>query len=162
MEKNSLRDDFEALFKRHYQDLVLTSYRITSHRPASEDIVQDLFVYLWKNSLSLRISGSIESYLKRATINRSLNWLRDEQRTKLYAETPESVDRDSTSDVSDERLVKLKEAIQALPEKCRLIFMLHRYEGLTTKEIANYLDLSPKTIENQLGKALKLLREKIS
>lgn len=143
--------------------LVRSSYHLTGRKDVAEDIVQDLFVYLWERQADVNLDHPF-TYLRRATISRTINWIKREQRIDLtdHHEDPVPVVEAGT-EVSDlhHRLDAVREAIAALPPKCGLIFRLNRFEGLTMAEIAEYLSISPNTVENQIGKALKLLRNQL-
>jgi len=153
---------FQKIFKEFYSPLVRTSFMLTRRKDVAEDMVQDLFVYLWEERPVFDLSNPF-LYLRKATISRSINWLKKERRISL-SEPPENPPKgDATDSVELEPgqlIVAIKDAIETLPPKCRLIFQLHRFEGLTMREIGEYLDISPNTVENQLTKALRLLRNK--
>lgn len=156
---------YKQLFYQMYDDLVKYTYRITRNETASEEIIQDIFLYVWDKREKIEIHGSLASYLYQAAKNRSINWLKNElpkmQATIEVSEVEMFSDSDDT--VLDEETIKLhvEQAIDQLPEKCREIFVLSRYAGLTYKEIAMEMDLSVKTIENQMNIAFKKLRESL-
>lgn len=141
--------------------MVRSSHRLIGRQDIAEDIVQDLFVYIWEKQPFINADQPY-SYLKKATITRTINWIKREQRIDLVDEPKEAFEMNFHHSIDDQKLIDqlemVRNAIELLPPKCRLIFQLHRYEGLTIAEIAQYLNLSPNTVENQLGKALKLLR----
>lgn len=141
-------------------------YRILRDKDVCEDVVQELFAKLWEKRSSLSIQGSLKSYLYRSALNAALNHVsskRVKTRSSLNdllveptgGATP--VELNQANDFYD----AFQKALQELPEGCREIFVLSRYEQLTYKEIAETLDISPKTVENQMGKALRVLREKL-
>jgi RNA polymerase sigma-70 factor, ECF subfamily len=156
---------FHELFEKTYPDLCRFSCLYVKDRDIAENIVQDFFVNFWIKRDTLAINTSISSYLFSSVKNRSLNHIRD---TKKILKLDENIDLvDSTvsyPDFQDEIDMNnlnnaLKEAIESLPPKCRTIFKMSRFEELTYKEIANKLDISAKTVENQIGIALKKLHE---
>jgi RNA polymerase sigma-70 factor (ECF subfamily) len=129
----------------------------------SEEIVQEVFVNFWERRTELNIDGSVSSYLYSAVRYRCINYIRN-QLPKEQAKT-ESVDladevvADFDTDMTSKDLIKrLRRAIADLPEKCRIIFLLAKEDGLTYREIAEELEVSEKTVENQMGIALKKLR----
>jgi len=156
----------DILFHRHYSFICKSVYRILKDTNLAEDIAQEVFFGLWKKRESLNITTSVQAYLKRAAINKSLNFIRD-QKVKLDDEEkmPVLSNRESTTQqqLEAEDLQKLiNTTIDSLPEKCRLVFTLSRFEEMSYKEIAKELDISIKTVENQISKALKVLRAALS
>lgn len=153
---------FESLFDAFYEELVSYSHRLTQQLVISEEIVQDVFVSLWERRRQIKITSSVASYLYRAVKNRTINYLKnqlpkDQATTDL--EVASELEDQSVKEEKDSNLeTALNKAIAELPEKCRVIFLLSRNEGLTHKEIAEELSLSPKTVENQIGIAIKKLR----
>lgn len=152
------------LFNAHFKDMLDTAYRILQDKSRSKDMVHDVFLKLWQNSARLDIRTSIESYLLQAVRNSALNDIKSNR--KYILNEPEDwsfVPDDSAADI-DEKMKKedqenaLRQAIELLPEKCKLVFMLSRFEKMSHKEIADHLDISTKTIENQITKAMKILR----
>ncbi len=152
----------ELLFKQYYQALYRSSYSILVRTDLAEDVVQDVFFKLWKLRFTLNSDIAIKPYLYKAVKNSAINALEKEKRRKTTNELPEHISVENTDDDSYEKEEVLKDkidgAISQLPEKCRLVFTLSRYEGMSYQEIADYLDVSVKTVENQIGTALKKLR----
>ncbi len=161
--KKGNQKSFEVLFRKLYSDLVRYAFKITRDQSAAEEIVQDIFLYLWEKRNQLDVKGSIDSYLYSAVKNRCINWLKIElpklQVTIDISDYEQAV-RQSDNDENEEKVKKqlIDSAINRLPEKCREIFILSRSAGLTYQEIAEDLDISVKTVENQMGIALKKLR----
>ncbi len=156
----------ELLFQDYFAYVCTVVYQFIPNGQIAEDIAQDLFFDIWKKRKSIHFSGSVKAYLRRSAINRSMNYLRD-KKPELFEEPIDQEDIAMPS-VKPERLTETKEleaqidaAILSLPERCRLIFSLSRFEDLTYKEIAHKLGISEKTVENQIVKALKLLRAKL-
>ncbi|MBC7922682.1 MAG: RNA polymerase sigma-70 factor [Ferruginibacter sp.] len=153
----------EALFKAHYAALCRTAFRVVGDRDAAEDLVQDVFVKIWNGRQTLHITTSLKAYLHRSAVNASLNYL--EKHKRQVNLEPEALSNLAPAVDSLEEALSLKEvearveeAIQALPPACRTIFVLSRYEAMSYQEIADALELSVKTVENQMGKALKTMR----
>lgn len=130
----------------------------------AEDLVQEVFLELWRKRSGIQIQISFRAYLRRAAVNKTLNYLRDQRLPisdeehlpfQLASSTPQADETLETSELKEE----IDRAISALPERCRQVFVLSRFEELSAKEIADLLDISPKTVENQMTKALKSLRE---
>lgn len=150
-----------AIYKKYWQQLYLSAYHILKDEQACEDIIQELFIKLWDNRSSVQISVSLKAYLY-ASI-----------RYEVYRQVRNSM---STSDVFDtlfdrlqtpvdyenieykELIAQVSSAVNALPQKCREVYKLSREEYLSHKQIASRLNISTKTVENHLTKALKQLR----
>lgn len=135
-----------------------------SDMESSRDIVQGVFIRLWEKKDEIDTSQPIKPYLFKSVMNRCLNKIRDEKKM-VYYELPDD-DRqmvsylDSSSFMEENELqTRIRNAISALPEKCRNIFKMSRFEEMSYKEIANELNVSVKAVEAQMTKALKLLRQ---
>lgn len=155
--------EFEQLFRQHYKLLCNAANKIINDREAAEDVVQEVFVKLWNKRTELTVIQSLKSYLFRATVNTALNYLE----TRKNIVPLEAVGNIETAAGAGDKVHynelerKLAEAIEQLPPKCKAIFILSRYEGMKYQQIADHLDISVKTVENQMGKALQVLREKL-
>ncbi|MBK9257513.1 MAG: RNA polymerase sigma-70 factor [Saprospiraceae bacterium] len=155
----------EFIYKNHYQELCQRVNLIISDSKSAEDIVQEVIFELWKKKDHLNITKSALPYLRTACRNRALNHLRDK--------APRTVDDSLLQDYetkdagiyelmeADEVEKKIQLGLEMLPEKCRVVFVLSRYEELTYNEIAAKLEISVKTVENQISKALQILRANI-
>jgi RNA polymerase sigma-70 factor (ECF subfamily) len=158
---------FEQLFKAHYAPLHRYAYRMVDDEDAAEEIVQSTFVKLWEGRQTLRIEESGQAYLYRAVHNRSLNYL-EHQKVKRAHEAHVMLQGEASSNDSDSttRLrtleAKLDAALKRLPEGCRTVFQLSRFEDLKYREIADRLGLSVKTVEAQMSKALRILRTELA
>jgi RNA polymerase sigma-70 factor, ECF subfamily len=157
---------FERVFKTHFKNLHAYACTMISDEMLSEELVQDIFFRLWERPEKLNISGSIASYLYRSVHNACLNHLKHmkvRSKYELHAIHQQKNETDTASKkvLLKELETKLHTALQELPEQCRTIFQLSRFEELKYREIADILEISPKTVENQMGKALKLLRVKL-
>jgi RNA polymerase sigma-70 factor (ECF subfamily) len=155
--------EFDELFLAHYARLCQFAYRITRSRAAAEDIVQDLFLALWSRQGALDLADPLP-YLYASVRNRAITHGRRE-RWRFLTLTSRAADlvseRSPAAEESDlgELTVALERAVQALPGRRRLIFTLHREQHLTYAEIAATLEISIKTVETQMGRALKSLRQ---
>ena len=157
---------FEQLFKQHYRSLHAYACTLLKDETAGEEIVQQVFYKLWERIDNLSIQGSVTAYLYRAVHNESLNVIKHRKVRIAYQVHTQHTTIDSTDHPAKKMQLKqleqeLEKAIQSLPEQCRTIFQLSRFEALRYKEIADRLQLSVKTVENQMGKALKILRTKL-
>ena len=154
----------ELIYDKYIDYLSREVYFVLKNEQDTEDVIQELFLALWNNHRHLKgIKFSLKSYLKKSAINRSINKIK--QRRYFEDITSEQIlqQYQEESEESDHMEVEnqMKNLIDTLPPKCRTIFVLSRCEDLKYKEIAKKLDISVKTVENQIGKALKILREKI-
>ncbi len=157
---------FEILFRRYYAELVRFSFHMTGSIEASKDIVQDVFIKVWEGRKNLDPERSIKIYLYRAVRNQTLNYLNLKHlKFESFAEITDDFEIGTNEsnpemDLYYSELEKIvQKAIQHMPERCRLIFLLHRQNGLTYSEIAQILEISIKTVETQMGRALKILRK---
>lgn len=157
----------DELFRRYYIDLCQVALRFVNNEQEAEDIIQELFVSIWEKRESQRDDlGSVKAYLRRAARNRSLNYLRDRKRIPVDdVEVPITIaaleQADGALEQSELR-EKIHGAIDALPERCRLVFVMSKMEDMSHKEIASALNISPKTVENQMTRAYKYLRKWLS
>jgi len=157
---------FEKVFKTHFKNLHAYAYSMIRDEMIAEELVQNIFFKLWERPERLSVSGSIAAYLYRAVYNESLNHLkhmkvRSKYESHALHHMKNETDSASKGMMLKELEAKLHTALQELPEQCRTIFQLSRFESLKYREIADRLEISPKTVENQMGKALKQLRMKL-
>lgn len=156
----------ETLFHANYRQLCTASWRIVQDKEAAEDIVQDVFCTIWEKKESLIITGSLKSYLFKSTINHSLNYIKkarnSETREERFSlETGAAVNTTEYTLTLKETSRQVETALNMLPNACRTVFILSRYEHYSYKEIAAELDISIKTVEAQMTKALKHLRKQL-
>ena len=157
---------YEYLFRSHYIALCHFCLKYVREPAIAEEIVQEIFAYLWEKRESIKITSSLKSYLYTAVKNKAINYLKLQLPKELSKEdlTEElaSTEKPVEADLSSQEIHQLvQEAIDRLPEKCRIIFNLSRNSGLTYKEIAEELEISVKTVENQMIIALRKLREQL-
>lgn len=156
------------IFDRHYALLLSDIYRLIPDEATCEDLAQELFVDLWNKRQSLEIHSSLRAYLRRAAVNKAINHLKQARRNQWDEDAelervPDTSPLEIEKKEAQEQLEgELRAAIEALPEKCRLVFGLSRFEQMSHREIADQLGISVKTIENQITKALKILREALA
>lgn len=160
-------EDIEQLFKLHYASMCKTVYKIVKDEAIAEDIVQDVFFNFWKKKDTLNITTSVAAYLKRSAANAGIDYLRKKRPTSdnaldidepiyqhLAVDSSESDENIRTEELSN----RIEAALELLPPRCKEVFMLNRFEDMSYKEVAETLNISVKTVENQMGKALKILR----
>lgn len=156
---------FEQAFKTHFKGLHAYACTILKDEIMAEEMVQNVFCKLWEKSGDIKIKQTVSGYLYRAVYHESINYLRH-QKVKATHQAHTQYQMSNNRDTGNtsgkvtmrELEEKLDKALRALPEKCRTVFQLSRFEELKYQEIADKLDISVKTVENQMGKALKLLR----
>lgn len=157
---------FETLFKSFYAPLVAYANRYVSDMETAREIVQDFFVRFYEKRNTLSIDVSIKSYLYRSVYNCCINYLNQKniQERHLKNIQMEKTDEENLENEinSVELQQRIYEIIEDLPAQCRKIFKMNRFEGLKNDEIAANLNLSKRTVETQISKALKVLRKKLS
>ena len=155
---------FEQVFREHYRPLCAFALQYVKDVDRAQDLVQDLFFRLWQDRERTTITTSIKSYLFASVRNRCLNAVATQARLRpLNEEADDRIEEDALGeDEHAERLARVQAAIEALPEERRKVFKLSRYDGLKYHEIADRLGISAKTVENQMGRALKTLREDLA
>lgn len=156
----------EGYFRQYFEVLHRYAYTIVKDSDEAKDVVQNVFLQLWQRKNDIAIQQSVRSYLYTATHNTSLNSLRSNKTRTGHQQNAaaQSSFTGSLPDETDSREIRreILAALQHLPEKCRLIFYKNRFEEKTYAEIARELNLSVKTVEAQMGKALRILREILS
>ena len=128
----------------------------------ASDIVQQVFVNMWQRREEINIHTSARAYLYKMVYNASLDFLKNKKIKRRHSkEAPEINNVTAFADkaAENELEVKIEQAITKLPEQCRKIFRMSRFENLKYREIATVLNISEKTVENQMGKALKIMKE---
>lgn len=162
------KKSFDALFREYYEDLCRFAYTFMRDVDLCDDIVQEVFIHLWEKRKSLKEIKSFKSYLFRAVRNKCIDALRKEMRHSIVSVEDDNVKELSFNDhsleimESDDLKNNIEEAINNLPKNCRNIFVLSREARLTYADIAEELDISRKTVENQIGIAIKKIRKHLS
>jgi RNA polymerase sigma-70 factor (ECF subfamily) len=156
-EKNALKEIFDA----YYNTVFHAVYRIVSDKNTAEDLSQDVFMRLWEKRHQITINGSIGAYIRRMAINEGLGYLRKHKKYGIEEIQDQHSPLTSSGEdayMNGELKTQIQRAIETLPPRCKTVFVLSRFEELSYKEIGQKLDISPKTVENQISKALKILR----
>ena len=168
--KHGDQSALELVYKKYYTGLYYHAKKIVGSETIAKDIVQDSFLKIWENRTSILVQTSFSSYLYKTVYNNSLNYLKHNQvieKHQNYQKEQIEIAKDYFSISSEhgqsiliakEFSKQIDEAIQNLPEKCRAIFKLSRFEGLKNKEIASQLNISINTVQTQISIALKNLR----
>lgn len=157
---------FEQLFRQFHPSLCRYAFSVLKDVAAAEEAVQDVFVKIWEKRNELVITVSVKAYLYRAVHNNCLNRM-DKKKTEVRMDdVPLKVVHHAAAPVADVQSRELEKAIadalQQLPEQCRKVFELSRFGDMKYKEIAAALGISIKTVENQMGKALRIMREQLA
>ncbi|MBI9068740.1 MAG: RNA polymerase sigma-70 factor [Salinivirgaceae bacterium] len=157
---------FELLFRKYFTVLSNVAYSVVKDRDEARDITQQVFIKFWDKRDDVNIQDNIKSYLHRAVINTSLNFIEKNKKIQLEEDIQTVFKEElytSNKPEFEEGEVQnaIEKAIKNLPEKCQLVFSLSRYEGMTNKEIAEYLEVSLKAVEKHISRALRELREKL-
>ncbi len=151
---------YNQLFVRYYSRLCAFVFEITDDFAVSEDIVQEFYMKLWTNREHLKICKNVRAYLFTSCRNLALNYIRDENtRRNNLGSFPVTEEPDEESILErEDYLNALEQCIGQLPERCKQVFLMHKFEGFSQKEISEKLNISVKTIKNQIWKSLQYLR----
>jgi len=158
---------FEGIFKNYYETLCNYANYFIKDLDEAEEIVQTTFITLWEKKSQIDIHTSVKSYLYQAIHNQCLNKIKHDQVKQAYFEYSTHQNNIESPDgyqdlVGKELNEMVTVSINSLPPQCRTVFMLSRFENYTYTDIAVQLNLSVKTIENHMGKALRILRAQLT
>jgi RNA polymerase sigma-70 factor, ECF subfamily len=158
---------FESLFKSSYVSLVRYAKTLIKDHDTSEEIVQDLFFRLWQDREKIKIESSLNGYLYRSVHNRCLHYIEHSRVVERHASEMANRETESPENPSDilhykELQAKVARILERLPERCGKIFCMSRFEGLKYTEIAEKLSVSIKTVESNMGRALKEFRKELT
>ena len=159
-------DAFERVYRSYVVALCQLAYSYLRSRDTAEDIVQELFTWLWANRHGFQPEHGLRAYLFGAVRNRALNALRNEATASRVAET-QSSSATKMSGAADAELMAsdletaIQTAVEGMPPRCREVFVLLRTQALTYAEVAVILGISPKTVEVHMGRALAILRARL-
>jgi RNA polymerase sigma-70 factor (ECF subfamily) len=157
---------FESFFRSHYKPLCYYALRFVNSPDVAEEIVQDLFFTLWEKHETLTINTSLNAYVYASVHNRCMKFLDHRKIEMKYEKYYLDHAAESAEPYADEGNIEeiekvVSQTLDALPERCSRIFRLNRFEGLKYKDIADKLSISVKTVEANMGKALKMLRKNL-
>ena len=157
---------FEQLFRSEFKNFCFLAIKYVKDYDVAKEMVQDSFISLWEKRATIDTDRQVLSYVASTVRNRCLNWLRDHKKFNSYLLDIEEISYDLTYMQSDklvesELRLEIEHAIDELPDKCREIFRLSRYENLKYHEIAIKLEISVKTVETQMSKALQHMRTRL-
>ncbi len=163
--KNGDEQAFKFLFNKYYSSMCLFARQFLNDSQLAEESVQDMFVKIWEKRELLNIESSVKHYFFRSVRNHCLNQIQHEKIKHQYASTVlqtthQEIDQDQYY-MEVDLLQRIEKSIDSLPPKRQEIFRLSREQGLKYKEIADTLNISVKTVEAQMGLALKYLRDEL-
>lgn len=152
---------FDSLFRKYYPMLCAYAHRFVNLEDA-EEIVQEIMVWMWENRSSLIIEYSLSQYLFKMTYNRTLNLITRKEvvsRAEMmfytkYQQMPHDINYYRVTELTK----RIEDAVASLPESYRTAFVMHRFKGMSYKDIAEILNVSSKTVDYRIQQALKLLR----
>ena len=153
---------FQEVFELHFENLCSYACTILRDMDEAEDVVQNVFLKMWEKRDSLLITHSVRSYLFRAVHHQCLNQLDHRvirQRHQDHSLREHGADTQPPEVFPEELEARVRAAIDGLPEQCRKIFVMSRYDELRYAKIAEVLGISVNTVENQISKALRVLRD---
>ncbi|NJK93945.1 MAG: RNA polymerase sigma-70 factor [Bacteroidales bacterium] len=164
---------FEFIFRQHFTGLCLFAEHFLKDTAAAEEIVEDFFCHLWETGKYISINTSLRGFLYKSIYNQCLKYVRHKKVEDKYREEQyyfndreilegASADYPSVNLVVKELEAKISEVIDSLPEQCRKIFCMNRYENKTYQEIADKLGISINTVKTQMARALQKLRNELA
>lgn len=164
--KNGDKTAFESIFKSYYNQLCSYANKFVKDIDNCEEIVQEIFFQIWQNKNKIVIQTSLKSYLFRSVHNSCLNYIKHKNIEQKHIESTLFENKNSSQDFidileSNELHDKIRITIYKLPPERKKIFLMIRFENLKYIEVAEKLNISIKTVENQMGSALKFMRNEL-
>jgi len=159
---------FENVFKMYFKELHAYAFLFLKDTAAASEAVQQVFYKIWERRENISIHISVKAYLYKSVYNECMLLVKKLKRTDAFLEHTLYMNKNRRAGTaaakleSNELELKLHAALNELPEQCRIIFQMNRFEGLKYAQIAAAMNLSVSTIENQMGKALKRLRKSLA
>lgn len=162
--KKNNQKAFEDLFNKYYQTLCDFSYMMTSNKSLAEEVVADVFANIWIKRKKIHIDKNLQSYLFKSTKNLTISYIRKNKKPIVFFDEDTFFSQSlfvnqEVKKTKKEMKVEAENLLKIVPERSREVFILHRYNELKYKDIAEMLNISVKTVEKHMSKALKLLRE---
>ena len=156
---------FTTFFKNYYKQLYRFAGRLIKDADAAENVIQDMFVYIWVRGSNIDVVQNVKAYLYTSVKNQCINYLKKSKRTfNLNMNTDiqtENIQSPEENLIKDEMFTAIQNAIENLPEKCQRIYLMKKYDELSYKEIAEILDISINTVKTQMKRALKSLLKQL-
>ncbi|GAF05504.1 RNA polymerase sigma factor [Saccharicrinis fermentans] len=156
-------DTFTDLFNEYWEQLYLFSFNILKDEGLAKDVVQDVFISIWNRRGELQISN-LKSYLFQSVKFQAAKTIRDHLNLRIYADVYENIESNASNNVENEINYKelcgvVEQSMHKLPKKCAEVFYLSRHEGLSNLKVAEQLNISISTVENQINKALRIIKK---
>lgn len=163
--QNLDKKTFEIIFKSYFPILCTYAQKYVHDLDTAKEVVHNVFIHLWKIRDTVNTEKPLKSYLYTSVRNRCLNYIRDDKKFNHEIQ-PDNPGVEPLTEPADylaetELAEKINQAIDSLPKRCREIFIMNRFDEIKYHEIATKLNISIKTVETQMSKALKLLRNKL-
>ena len=156
---------FEALYERYWEILFLTATRALRNADEAADVVQDVFINFWKRRFDLEIQTSLQAYLQTATRNKAIHYIEKNITRQDFLTLLTDTSVRHLGSAPPEVQLQLKQvqevihrAVKSMPERMRQVYELSRHEGLSYKEIAEAMNISPETVKKQIKLALATIR----
>ncbi len=164
LENSAVEEIYKQCFDQYFEKLFSYAFTILKDNAEAKDIVQSAFVRLWEKRMEVNMSASAQSYLYTSVHRLALNSIRNKKiREKHHARIVSISKKEELNNPEEkEARAKIQGAIDSLPPKCKEVFCKSRFEGMKYAAIASELNISVKTVEVQIGKALKMLREQLA
>jgi RNA polymerase sigma-70 factor (ECF subfamily) len=156
---------YESLFREYYRPLVVYAMKYVRDADAAKEIVQEFFVRLYEKRSSLVIDTSLKSYFYRSVYNSCINYITHMEMRNRHIR---NLAMQSENEFSDDQVAlielqnRIYKTVENMPDQCRRIFKMNRFEGLKNEQIAVKLGISKRTVETQISKALRILRKKLA
>lgn len=159
--KNNDQQALKTIFDEHYPTVYKAIYRLVNDQGISQELAQNVFIQFWEKRHKIQITGVLGAYLRRMGINQALEQLRRKKHEIREISEADSGITTSAEDIymDGELQAQINKAVETLPDRCKTVFVLSRFEQLSHKEIGQKLNISPKTVENQISIALKSLKK---
>lgn len=152
---------FEGFYKEQYKSFFMAAFKYLNDTDLSQEVVNDVFMKIWEDAEKLTIESSLKSYVYRAVINRSINVLKKQKKEVQHLKELSYILQDEVYELrqieENELKIILYKAIEQLPDQCKRVFCMSRFEQLKQQEIADKLGISIKTVKNHVTHALRLL-----
>ena len=163
--KKGDEDAFVYLMDFYHQKLCVYAKSLSNDVYVAEDIVQNVFENIWKKRKSLKEAYSVKSYLYKSVYNEFIDQYRKKNSLLIleneYINSLNTIIEEEDSNDLTRLILLVKKAIEELPPKCKEVFILGKHEGLTYIEISEHLNISFRTVENQMSKAFTIIRKKV-
>ena len=154
----------QNIFRAYFRHIYLTTFRFVKQKEISEDLSQEVFLKLWKKRKTIRINQTIKGYLTTMAYHEAMGYLRKQSHhtTDLTLASNRGGDDGWEAVKKNDLEEKIKRTVNGLAPRCKSVFVLSRFEGKSYREIAEIMGISVKTVENQMSKALQILRSELS